>query len=117
MKQVTQTITVGDSSGLPGNCLQAAVASLLELDLEEVPHFALYDDWLERLVDFAHDHGYGVNNQPERPVFGLAFGPSPRGVSHAVVCSGDETWDPHPSRDGLVSVSLYLNLRERGGTP
>jgi hypothetical protein len=117
VKQVTQTITVGDGSGLPGNCLQAAVASLLELELEEVPHFALYDDWLERLVDFVTERGYGLWSHPERPVSGLAFGPSPRGVSHAVALSGDETWDPHPSRDGLVSVSLYLDLRQRGGTP
>lgn len=116
MRQVTQTIMVGDGSGLPGNCLQAAVASLLELDLDEVPHFAVHDDWLERLVDFVNERGYSLTSQAERPASGLAFGPSPRGVSHAVVIAEDENWDPHPSRDGLVSVSLYLNLKQREGS-
>ena len=110
MKQVTQTITVGDGSGLPGNCLQAAVASLLELDLDEVPHFARYDDWLERLVAFAEERGHRVLYRPasEPVAFGLAFGQSPRGVFHAVTVVNGETWDPHPSRDGLVSVANYV---------
>lgn len=113
MKQVTQTITVGDGSGLPGNCLQAAVASLLELDLDEVPHFACYHDWLERLVEFATGHGYRIAYRwPQKgakvPDFGLIFGQSVRGVPHAMVVCAGETWDPHPSRDGLVSVSNYV---------
>jgi hypothetical protein len=110
VKQVTQTITVGDGSGLPGNCLQAAVASLLELDLDEVPHFACYADWLERLCEFAMRRGYAVSYKPptEPPQFGMAFGPSPRGVAHSVVYVDGEMWDPHPSRDGLVSVSNYV---------
>ncbi|MFJ8966062.1 hypothetical protein ACIRG5_42400 [Lentzea sp. NPDC102401] len=108
--RVTQTITVGDGSGLPGNCLQAAVASLLNLDLDDVPHFALYPDWLERLIGFGAAHGYSVTYQPLTvPVtFGLAFGQSPRGVFHAVVLRGAELWDPHPCRDGLVSVANYV---------
>lgn len=110
MRQVTQTITVGDGSGLPGNCLQAAVASLLELDLAVVPHFALYDDWLERLVAFGTAHGFEVRYRPatEPAVFGLAFGQSPRGVFHAITVVDGETWDPHPSRDGLTSVANYV---------
>jgi hypothetical protein len=111
MKPVTQTITVGDGSGIIGNCLQAAVASLLDLDLDAVPHFGLHDDWLERLVDFAGERGYTIRYRPpdEPPAFGLAFGPSPRGVAHAVVVvDGAIVWDPHPSRAGLTSVSNYI---------
>lgn len=44
MSEVTQTILLNDPSGRPRNCLQAAVASLLDLDFdliavprEEVP--------------------------------------------------------------------------------
>jgi hypothetical protein len=105
VKQVTQTITVGDGSGRIGNCLQAAVASLLDLDLGGVPHFAEHDDWLERLVEFGAARGYRVVYRP-RPV---EFGRSPRDVPHAVVViDGEIVWDPHPSRDGLVSVSNYV---------
>lgn len=108
---VTQTIMAGDGTGQPGNCLQAAVASLLGLELGEVPHFALYDDWLERLVGFAGEHGYTITYRPvtEAPACGLAFGPSPRGFLHAVVVlDGTIVFDPHPSRDGLVSLSNYV---------
>lgn len=112
MKPVTQTITIGDGSGRPGNCLQAAVASLLDLDLDEVPHFIECgedEDWLERLVTFGAGRGYRVVYRPDPVMFGLAFGRSPRDAAHAVVClDGEIVWDPHPSRDGLVSISNYV---------
>ena len=109
MKQVTQTITVGDGTGRVGNCLQAAVASLLGLALDEVPHFAEHDDWLERMVGFGADRGYRVVYRGAPVAFGLAFGRSPRDVPHAVVVvDGQIVWDPHPSGDGLVSVSNYV---------
>ncbi len=120
MRRITQTIIVGDGSGLPGNCLQAAVASLVGHDLDAVPHFALYPDWFERLAAFGHNLGYSVQLRPppERPaqVFGLLFGPSPRGVSHAVAVEDAIVWDPHPSRDGLVSVSEYVAWVHRSRT-
>jgi hypothetical protein len=110
MRLVTQTILAGNPDGVPGNCLQAAVASLLDLDLDAVPHFVVHDDWLERLRDFAQVRGYRIVYTPpaEPPVFGLAVGPSIRGVIHAVAFVDGEMWDPHPSRAGLVSVSNYI---------
>lgn len=112
MKQVTQTITIGDGSGRLGNCLQAAVASLLDLTLDQVPHFlecAAGEDWLDRLVSFGADRGYRVVYRSDPVAFGLAFGRSPRNASHAVVVlDGEIVWDPHPSRDGLVSISNYV---------
>ncbi|MBM9509976.1 hypothetical protein [Actinacidiphila acididurans] len=121
-RQVTQTILHEQDGDVPGNCLQAAVASLLDLDLNVVPHFITHDDWLNRLIVFGQEHGYLVRCewQPETPTpLGIAIGPSPRGVQHAVVVIDDETaWDPHPSRAGLLSVSLVLEftpLPEAGG--
>lgn len=38
----TQTHTGTPDDPVPGNCVQAAVASLLDLPLEAVPHFALF---------------------------------------------------------------------------
>jgi hypothetical protein len=112
VKPIDQTIVIGDGSGQPGNCLQAAVASLLDLELDAVPHFILHEDWLERMVEFAAQHGYRViYRPPTAPVaFGLAIGPSPRGVGHAVVCiDGEIVWDPHPSRAGLTAISNYMD--------
>lgn len=113
--EVTQTIIVGDASGRQGNCLAAAVASLLGLPLDEVPHFAEADDWWGAMASFARTHGYAIDRADEPPKFGLAFGPSPRGVTHAVVIlNGETAWDPHPSRAGLLSASMYVRFELAG---
>lgn len=114
MKGVTQTILLGDPSGRPGNCLQAAVASLLDLDLEDVPHFVESDgDWVAEFEAWVETAGYriqwgGPRDSP--PAFGLAFGFTNRsGERHAVVYrDGAMVWDPHPSQAGLTSVSNYV---------
>ena len=42
-----------------GNCMQAAIASLLELPLEEVPHFLEHGcDWFEVFYNYLKEHGY-----------------------------------------------------------
>ncbi|MDX3245848.1 hypothetical protein [Streptomyces sp. ME18-1-4] len=111
MKPVTQTILHGDPSGRPGNCLQAAVASLLNLPLDEVPHFIEHDDWEERLAAFCTARGYQpIMRSPDADVpYGMAWGPSERGVRHAVVwVDGAIAWDPHPSRAGLLKVTELI---------
>jgi hypothetical protein len=111
VREVTQMILHGDPSGVPGNCLQAAVASLLNLPLDDVPHFILHDDWLEQLAAFCIAHGYRpIMRMPDVPVaYGMAWGPSERGVRHAVVwVDGQIAWDPHPSRAGLLKVTELI---------
>lgn len=105
MAEVTQTILHPDPQGRIGNCLQAAVASLLDLHLDDVPHFAEHDDWMQRMVAWAKARGWTVyDRQPNVSVaMGVAYGPSERGVTHAVVVrNGEPVWDPHPSRAGLA---------------
>jgi hypothetical protein len=41
-----------------GNCYAAILASLLDLDLEEVPNFAEADNWDEAVESFMLKHGY-----------------------------------------------------------
>ena len=116
MTEVAQTILLNDPSGRPGNCLQAAVASLLDLELDAVPHFAeSTGDWWQDMEMFAQEHGYtmtqfGPSHEP--PVFGLAFGFTNRSSErHAVVYrDGVMVWDPHPSRDGLTTVRTYVDF-------
>lgn len=116
MTEVTQTILLNDPSGRPGNCLQAAVASLLDLELDAVPHFAeSAGDWWQDMETFAQGHGYelmqhGPGHEP--PVFGLAFGFTNRSSErHAVVYrDGVMVWDPHPSRSGLTSIRTYVDF-------
>lgn len=41
-----------------GNCMQAAIASLLDLPLEKVPHFKKANDWFQAMYDFLRENGY-----------------------------------------------------------
>ena len=107
-----------DANGVPGNCFQACVASILELPLEEVPHFATFDDWLGETRRFVSEHSGGDLvvrvYAPEFPMFTtpghfvIGAGPSPRGnFWHGVVLNadtGEMAHDPHPSRAGLVET-------------
>lgn len=112
IKGVDQTIFTGNKDDIPGNCLQAAVATLFGLPLEEVPHFLQTEDWWLSLDRFAARRGYVMMPfHGKAPGFGLAFGPSPRGTHHAVVYkAGVPVWDPHPDRSFLLSVSTYIEF-------
>ena len=55
MKKVYQTIVDREC----GNCMQATIASLFELTLEEVPNFIeLGDEWHWRMMEFFKEKGY-----------------------------------------------------------
>lgn len=110
MIPVDQTQFAGQ--GVGGDCVRASVASILELPIEQVPHFLeiapepsqwgfAFEDWMnERGLAVWLKHGH----TPFEGYY-LASGPSPRGVSHMVVyLNGDLAHDPHPSRAGILSV-------------
>ena len=111
MIPINQTQFAGQ--GVGGNCVQACVASLLELPVEDVPHFLeiaaspdewelAYEDWLESrgLVNLRFEYHHIFEG------FYLATGPSVRGVNHMTVFyDGELAHDPHPSKSGLVQVT------------
>lgn len=108
----------------PGNCVQACVASLLELPLEAVPHFFkdadesnyhkgwfLFDEWFgqfgiyPRHVDLSSSTGCAWDFPH------LAAGPSPRGIEHQVIRKGFEIiHDPHPDGGGVDPVREVTDL-------
>lgn len=106
MTPVDQTLLADPENGIIGNCWQAAVASLLDLPLDDVPHFAAepncdqaFESWLlRRRILWVR---LGLLDVPaDLPC--LLVGTSPRGIAHMVVARGLKmTHDPHPSRDGL----------------
>lgn len=134
LQTITAERTDGHSAaGLPGNCMQAAVASLLDVPLEDVPHFGVYVDWWSAMrrwlrdrqgmdwcyvpfpvtptqadwwaeyVDFGRQNGWHV----------LLSGPSPRGPFHHTVVGNvdlEVIHDPHPSGEGLVAVADAMVL-------
>lgn len=113
MKPVFQTIF-----GKPdGNCFQACVASILEMDLEDVPHFCKGDDpnWMENLNKWLHQFGLGAltvafqNRSPITKGWCLAGGPcGPEDVMHEVVMKDLKmVHNPHEGWGELTKVVDY----------
>jgi hypothetical protein len=105
----------------PTNCLQACIASILELKLGEVPDFCAVagDKWWKALQDWLKERNlfflmvqldqatpwYDVPH----PALAIMIGFGPNGINHAVVgeVDGDEfkwTHDPHPSGAGIEKI-------------
>jgi len=112
---------------VPGDCIRAAVASVLDLHIELVPHFLLFDKgWGSALADWLYYKNLGmvvytddesetegwkeleieVRPLAEAPdgVYMVASGDSPNVEGgHALVSYGKEVvHDVHPSNKGLL---------------
>ena len=111
---VDQTTFYDPENPKSGNCAQAAVASILGVNLESVPDFKkeagedAYSFWT-LFEDFLFNQGFwtmrkdGPNYIPEG--YYLACGPSSRDCGHMVVMrSGELAHDPHPSKEGIIEV-------------
>lgn len=93
---------------IPGDCVRACVCSILDLPLEEVPHFVRWHghEWAVALMDWCEARGieancYSGGSDHNAPY--MLCGPSPREGRHAVVAqAGLIIHDPHPSRAGLL---------------
>lgn len=122
----TQTIFGnGDAGAIPGNCMQVAMASLLDLEVGHVPHFALYHDWYQAITlwlsgrgkrlrvytgagehrDYWEHVGVEVADLDRAPSgqMMLASGPSHNGPWHHIVVwkAGQLVHDTHPNGKGL----------------
>jgi len=109
---VSQTIFASpelQAIGVYGNCMQAAIATVLNRPMDSVPHFGTFATWPQALRLWLRGEGldYTYVEAPPIPVErAMLVGKSPRGYTHAVVSEGGQiVWDPHPSRDGLVTVT------------
>jgi hypothetical protein len=118
VKPVMQTVF-----GEDGNCMQACIASLLGLPLEEVPQFPIHGQFfaVERyLKQFdIRPVGYPVEKMKLRPynVYYISTGLSERGLRHAVVCKdGLMIHDPHPDGTGVEpDIDYYFFKMFHGG--
>ena len=124
MKPVVQTDTTFES----GNCGEACIASILEIELSEIPSLHDPDDpqnghvygknlrrFLSKFSMSYMDVTMGEGCEPEdffKNCWVIAIGPSPRGTEewhrHAVVWrNGEIVHDPHPSGAGLGVIDMY----------
>jgi len=121
----TQTYFYGgfEEGKIRGNCWQTAIASVLELPMEAVPHFVQFHedgiiDWWKFTVDWAWYRGYQMfvfdrhlyTNEEY-----LVTGKSPRGDFHHVVVyrNGKMVHDPHPSGAGVLTEESMTVFRQR----
>lgn len=116
MKPIFQTIPPPEGKG---NCLQACIASILELPLEAVPHFALWYDspnWHEKLNGWliqtagVYEITVQANQMYLETIYGYALlnGLSERGIMHSVVIfNGEMVHDPYPNGKGIITPESY----------
>jgi len=103
MKRVLQT-----KFGMEGNCLTAALASLLGVELADVAEIP-EDRWWQRMEEAAHAHHHhpiwhpmdiGI---PRGFCLGSVKSPRLDGQTHSVVVlDGNIIWDPHPDQDAYT---------------
>ena len=116
-----------------GNCFSACVASLLELDIFEVPYFmdegegrpkwhVQLDTWLGPRdlyalhFDIQDREAYDRDNLWPKGFY-ILNGRSPRGDHAVVACGAKVAHDPHPSRDGLIAIEGFVLLVSSFGAP
>lgn len=130
MTPVDQSIMHDPDNGQHGDCMRAVLASLLDLPIGSVPHFALLDAegkgnfWI-MIAEFCRQHGFsfvimrGRFGWAEDAIYHGIGGKSPRNPAghHAVVGRNGQIFhDPHPSRAGLAGDpnewEFYLLVRQ-----
>ena len=106
MKPVDQTILTFPG----GNCFSACVASILEMNLDDVPYFMEPEDWLGYFNKWLRPLGFyaidiPLNGSDWRPEgYYILSGESPRNkdYDHSTVALGNKiVHDPHPSKDNI----------------
>lgn len=115
MTPTTQTVLHDPENGVAGNCLSAVLASLLHVDISDVPVFCDKDSWVRDLNAWLRKFGLAYvqcqNFQEQCVASGIegcyceVFGESPRRTDtlHATVgIDGVTVFDPHPDRSGVI---------------
>lgn len=120
-------MTPGRVTQVPSGCWVACLAGLTDIPHDDLVAFvpnvsvddALKGDsefrmaWTEyhnSVVRFMHQRGWTYASLGSRipKGFAIGVGKSPRGVDHAVITlDGKLWWDPHPSRDGIESITQF----------
>ena len=105
------------SNGEKGNCLAAALASVLEIDLIDVPQFEemTRSTWKSALFDWADLNGYIIEFTNERPAgYGVGVGVHPDGGLHAVVVfNGEFYFDTNGTDVFYQEHRYYIKVSRR----
>lgn len=120
MKPVKQSLIHDETKGIKGDCFRACICTLLEIGIDEAPHFTTYpeDQWWDVAVAFCKTRGYNIAWEQDCPKSDIEYyivcGTSPRGLRHAVIYSrGRLVHDPHPDGGDVVNPYAYIWLETR----
>lgn len=135
MKPVDQTMIASPEGG-QGNCLEACIASLFEIDVDQVdPMRSGNGKWWDEMCTFLNKYGYDCEGCRHRPDgdsealleiskqyegvngYVIMCGDSPRGDwvkgGHSVIYKdGVMVHDPHPSKSGLANEKYFLLIQK-----
>jgi hypothetical protein len=130
MTPVDQEFMHDPANGVYGDCMRAAIASLLDLPREEVPHFhegtndvTVFDRRVNAflaskglmLVDVTPSEYIFVTNNNLPDCYHLISGYTERGTYHACVGkNGELVHDPHPSKAGVLEHDRWGFLVRTG---
>lgn len=117
MIPVDQEFLHDPRTGSIGDCFRACIASVLEVPVAAVPHFALLGSRWGQVAD-AYLGALGrelewAQGEPPDDVWAIVTVRSPRDadLKHSVIYRGKElVHDPHPSRAGGAPVGEYFYL-------
>jgi hypothetical protein len=129
MKKIKQQFAHDPDGDIIGDCFRASVASIMEVDIDSVPHFVKEygADWFGKFNEWLNDNfglAYYETSMTEGSTEGwrdylkehyggmhvLITGISPRYLDeyHCVVGNGlDVVWDPHPNPAPLVEIVSF----------
>jgi len=121
MKEFMQSIPHKPAEGQQGDCFRAALASLLEIDPSDVPHFFEIDmdadDSWENVKEWLKSRGYSwfsaafncdlddvmaFMQQINPGIYYLLAGNSGRGTHQVIACGDVLVHDPSPYNTGLI---------------
>ena len=111
MIKIKQTKLHDPENNINGNCMAACFASLLELEIEEIPKFEDMDDdkWWPAVLKWLDNKNIYLLRLKEfyPPIKFIASGKSPRGnFDHVVIYNGEEMiHHPHPDNTGILNVN------------
>jgi hypothetical protein len=127
MKPVDQLILHDPSNNKIGDCYRACIASILELNIEDVPHFMIQEprQRIKSLLQFLGEYGYTLYSveglvdytYPDENDYYIVSGISPKDskIKHAVIgYNGKIVHDPHPDKSGIISYDyseIFLKVK------
>ena len=106
-----------------GNCLNACLASLFDIPLENTPDFGkMRGLWVTGFLRFIKKmgHEYVGTGKPDEVAetkgYVIVCGVSPRNLMHSVIyLDGKPFHDPHPSNEFLTEVRYFYMIEKTGG--